>query len=342
MIASLIARPGSDRVVLVAPHARAPYEAALPYFSSNVSVRDELAARVLDWHDEGSAEALEAAADVLGSIALKPTIPRAVVDLNRGWAGRVETVETLFGKGAVDTWVRANLVEGGLERLEGYWRGAMAELRAACANATGLVELHSYGDLGSSYDRVGGGRPVRRPTTAIVHGAPWATARPVGIARLIPANLRGTPWRIESAVGNALADVGLEPGPSPYPTLLPWNLSARFLADRWFGWLASSGRLPASTASALVDLCWGHEQDPTVDVACEGGGGFEGAQALAAQLGEWSHEGPALADRFSDETGVFTLGVELRIDRVADAPAMGRAVANALAAGATPAPVSRR
>jgi hypothetical protein len=328
--ASLLRTEGGGPVVLVAPHARAPLAAAARLVTSEPKIQADFAARVEDWHDEGSGEALAAAAQVLGAVSLRPALPRALADLNRGWAGRIETVETLFGKGAVDAWVRGNLVPGALDALERYWRGAMAELRAACVDARALVELHSYGDLGSTYDREGGGRPVRRPACAIIHGAPWASARPVGISRLIPANLRGTPWRIEGRVGDALALAGFEPGPSPYPTLLPWNLSARFLADRWFRWLGATGRLPADTAEALTDRCWGNEQDPAIDEAIDGGTGLAGVAPLAAQLGAWSHDGPALADRFALETGVFTLGVELRIDRVADAPAFGKAVGEAL------------
>ena len=38
-----------------------------------------------------------------------------------------------------------------------------------------------------------GGRPLRRSEAAVVLSTPWATQRPVGLARLLPGDLRGTP-----------------------------------------------------------------------------------------------------------------------------------------------------
>jgi hypothetical protein len=248
-------------------------------------------------------------------------MPRGVVDLNRGWKGRQEQVETLFGKGALDQWVRANLVPGAEPRLEGWYRAAMAEIRAAAADVPVLVELHSYGDLGSTYDRNAGGRPMRRSEAAVVHGAPWASAFPVGLSRFVPANLRGTPWTLEARVGASLADRGIAIGPSPYPTLLPWTISARFLAERWFRWLGRSGRLPTDLAARLADLAWTDEQaEPEHPALTE----------LTAALGDWSHAGARLADGFAVEDGSATLGVELRVDLVRHAAAFGEAVADAV------------
>lgn len=57
-----------------------------------------------------------------------------------------------------------------------------------------------YGDLGSTYDRLRGGRPLRRSEAAVVLSTPWATQLPVGLARLLPGDLRGTPKARENAV----------------------------------------------------------------------------------------------------------------------------------------------
>jgi hypothetical protein len=331
---SLAVVPGSTLVTLVAPHAHAPAERAVELVIDDPGVQHELLDRIADWHDEGSREALDAANAATGWTALRPTLPRGLVDVNRGWRGRQEEKETLFGKGAVDQWIRASLRPGSLERLESWHRRALDQIRTTSAESRGIVELHSYGDLGSTYDRHAGGRPVRRSEAAVVHGAPWANAYPVGIARLIPASLRGTPWALERLVGDALAGVGINVGPSPYPTTTPWAVSPRFLADRWFRWLGRTGRIPAATADHLATLAWTEEQDEEVDAAAEGTAPepahLKGARALARRLGAWSHEGGALGDAFSAEDPSFTLVVELRVDLVERAPEVGAAVARAV------------
>jgi hypothetical protein len=53
---------------------------------------------------------------------------------------------------------------------------------------------------------------------------------------------------------------------------------------------------------------------------------------LAHRLGQWSHDGADLGDWFGAEDGSFTIGVELRLDRIDDAAAFGEAVADALKA----------
>ena len=53
--------------------------------------------------------------------------------------------------------------------------------------------FQGYGDLGSTYDLQNGGRPLRRSEAAVVVSTPWATQQPVGLARLLPGDLRGTP-----------------------------------------------------------------------------------------------------------------------------------------------------
>jgi hypothetical protein len=305
-------------VVVVAPHAYTALGGASALFRAETPAA-ELDDRVADWHDLGSLEAMEACARHLGCAALRPSLPRAVLDLNRGWAPRPGP-ETLFSKGAVDAWTRTWLAEGALERLQQVHHEFMMDLRAACTGARGLVETHSYGDLGSTYDRQHGGRPVRRGATAIVVGAPWAAAFPVGISRFIPANLVGTPWSLHRAVGDALAGIDLAPGPNPYPAQVPWALSARFLADRWFTWLGSTGQITAGEAERLADFAWFDELDEAPGVAA----------SLAARLGEWTHDGADLGQRFLAETGCFTLVVELRIDLVARARDMGRALGEAL------------
>jgi hypothetical protein len=330
---------GSERgatppIVLVAPHGTAPLEAAAPLVEG--AVQTDFAARVADWHDEGSAEALEAAADALGLPGFRPGLPRALVDLNRGWTGRTEAKETLFGKGALDAWCSANLRPGARDAVEAYYRAAIAELEAAAAHARGFVELHSYGDLGSTYDREAGGRPVRRAMCAVVTATPWASAYPVGLARLLPGDLRGTPYAIERAVSDSLATAGFMPGPSPYPTQGPWALSTRFLAARWFTWLASTGRLSDEAATRLKRAAWHDEQDAEIEAVATGSveepAALRGVRDLARAMGAWSHEAGDLGLRFLDATGTFTLVVELRVDRAADGAAFGRAVAEGLRA----------
>jgi hypothetical protein len=318
---SLVHLRGRSGVLFVAPHAVAPLEAAADLVLAGADVQRELALRIADWHDLGTLEALDAATARSGYTGLRPSLPRGLVDLNRSWRGRAEERESLLGKSAVDQWVRQHLRPGAESTIAAWYRAAMAEVRAAAREASGLVELHSYGDLGSTYDRQAGGRPVCRAEVAVVHGAPWVTAYPVGLSRLLPANLRGTPWRIEARVGAALVRRGLTPAPGPYPAQLPWTLSARFLAERWFRWLGRTARLPVETAERLADLAWTDElaeveQDDT--------------RALARALDAWTHEGSRLAETFSAEEGSFTLGIELRNDRLADAAAFGEAVAEVL------------
>ena len=332
---ALIARAGSAPVLLVAPHATAALEAARPFVDADPAVQAELATRVAEWHDEGSGEAMDAAAARLGAPGLRPILPRGLMDLNRGWKGRVEAKETLFGKGALDAWAGAHLREGARPALEGWYRQALAEIRAAAQPARGLVEVHSFGDLGSTYDKQGGGRPVRRPEASVVTATPWASAYPVGLARLLPGDLRGTPWALERAVTDALAGAGFRAGPSPYPTQGPWALSMRYLAARWFAWLGRTGRLPADTVATLTTLAWTDDQDPHMEAVATGEvaetDALRGVRELARAMGAWSHEAGHLGDTFLAEDGGFTLVVELRNDRVADAEAFGVAVADGLA-----------
>ena len=164
---------------------------------------------------------------------------------------------------------------------------------------------------------------------------PWASAYPVGLARLLPGDLRGTPWALERAVTDALAARGFRAGPSPYPNQGPWALSVRFLAARWFAWLGRTGRLPADTAAELVRLAWTDDQDPAAEAVATGEApeteALRGVRDLARAMGAWSHEAGRLGDAFLAEEGAFTLVVELRNDRVADAEAFGEAVADGLA-----------
>jgi hypothetical protein len=321
-------------IVLVAPHGTAPLEAAAPLIAPDV--QQELAARVADWHDEGSAEAMEAAAAALGLPGFRPGLPRALVDLNRGWKGRQEAKETLFGKGALDAWCSTHLLAGAREAVEGHYRASLMQLEAVSTDAYAFVELHSYGDLGSTYDREAGGRPVRRAECAVVTATPWATAYPVGLARLMPGDLRGTPYAIERAVCDALAVAGFRPGPSPYPTQGPWALSTRFLAARWFGWLAEQGRIGAEAALRLKRSAWHDEQDAEVEAVATGDApepdALRGVRELARAMGAWSHDAGELGQRFLAETGTFTLVAELRVDRAVDGAAFGRAIAEGLRA----------
>ena len=277
---------------------------------------------------------MAAAARHLGAPGLAPILPRGLMDLNRGWKGRVEAKETLFGKGALDAWAAAHLREGGREALEGWYRAALGQIRAAAEAAQGFVEVHSFGDLGSTYDKQAGGRPVRRPEAALISATPWASAYPVGLARLLPGDLRGTPWPLERAVTDALQVRNFRVGPAPYPTQGPWALSARFLAARWFRWLAQTGRLPMATAETLVALAWTDEQDPRLEAAATGQSeepaDLVGVRDLAKAMGAWSHDAGQLGDIFLSEDKAFTLVVELRNDRTDDAEPFGLAVAEGL------------
>lgn len=326
--------PGHGPILLVSPHATADLAQAVPFVDADPAIQAELAERVAEWHDAGSGEAMAAAAKHLGAPGLAPILPRGLMDLNRGWKGRVEAKETLFGKGALDAWAAAHLQLGGREALEGWYRAALGQIRENAEGVKGFVEVHSFGDLGSTYDMQAGGRPVRRPQAALIGGTPWASAYPVGLARLLPGDLRGTPWPLERAVTDALQSRDFRVGPGPYPNQGPWSLSARFLADRWFRWLAAAGQLPNQTAATLVALAWTDEQDPRLEAVATGQAEepaeLLGVRQLAQAMGGWSHDAGRLGDQFLSEAKVFTLVVELRNDRTADAEAFGTAVAEGL------------
>ena len=160
--------------------------------------RSLVAEEMNEWHDEGSGEALEACCKRLALQGFRPRLPRGLVDLNRGWQGRSEEVESLFGKGAVSGWAKRHVKS--LEAVEEVYRSCLEELRKGSESSLGFVELHSYGDLGSTYDRERGGRPLPRSEAAVVVSTPWATQFPVGLARLLPADLRGTPKKLERSL----------------------------------------------------------------------------------------------------------------------------------------------
>ncbi len=312
--------PGKNDVVFTAPHGYAEFTMASPFVDSDAAVQQELEARVAEWHDEGSREALDAAARASGRVGIRPLLPRGLMDLNRGWKGRVEAKETLFGKGALDGWAREHLAPGAEPALEAWYRAALGEVRRVSEGARGLVELHSYGDLGSTYDKQAGGRPVRRSQAAVIPATPWASAYPVGLARFVPGDLRGADWALERRAGDALADIGIRVGPHPYPAQGPWTLSIRFLAAKWFRWLGDTGRVGKDAADALIERAWTDEQadDPA------------GTESLLKDMGAWTHDPGDLGMRFREETGVFTLVAELRIDLVHKAEDFGRAVAHAV------------
>lgn len=324
-------------VVLVCPHPAAPVDPIRAFYACDPDTQREVEARVLDWTDAGALEATTACAEALPALALRPALSRAAVDLNRSWDASVDpaAAETLLGKPALDAWSRDHLAAGAADALRIWHRRALAELRAAAAapGVRALVEIHSYGALGSTYDRLAGGRPVRRPPSAIVRGGPWKTAYPSGLSRLLPACLDGTPWHVEAALAPELAAAGFPPGPDPYPAALkgsppPWSVSSRFLAERWFRWLGRAGLLSGGAAERLADLAWeGEHADPIValDEADR-----PAAADLAALLAAWTPEGSALADRFHAEDGSFTAIVEMRDDLVPRAPDLGRAVATGL------------
>lgn len=323
---------GKAPVLLVAPHTVAPLLPASSLVRDDPQTQAEFAAHVAEWHDVGSAEMLTAAAAVLDATALCNALPRGMLDLNRGWRGRVEAKETLFGKGAVDATVAPWLIPQARETLQQCHRQAHDAVRRAAQGQRGLVELHSYGELGSTYDRLNGGRPVRRPKTAIVDATPWASAFPVGLAKLVPGDLRGAPWPLCNAVARALSAADLSPGPHPYPTQGPWTLSMRFVADRWFQWLGDIGQLPKATAARLSDLAWTDEQHPDLDAALAGefAEDLAGLPELAQVTLAWSGEASDLGARFLRETGTFGTTVEIRLDLAPRADAAGRAVAAGL------------
>eukprot|EP00440_Ansanella_granifera_P070937 gb/GFBE01076990.1/.p1 GENE.gb/GFBE01076990.1/~~gb/GFBE01076990.1/.p1 ORF type:complete len:357 (+),score=65.78 gb/GFBE01076990.1/:1-1071(+) len=330
----LVLRNGTGRVLLVAPHALTELEAAKPFLNSQSEIQAQLAEEVAEWHDDGSGEAFEEAARRLGAPGLRPVIPRGLMDLNRGWKGRAEAKETLFGKGALSSWASEHLQPGAREALEGWYRGAIGMIQDASKDRKGFVEIHSYGDLGSTYDKEAGGRPVRRSEAALVLSTPWATQYPVGLARLLPGDLRGTPKALERSMDQALERNGFRLGPSPYPATGPWALSMRFLASRWFAWLADTGRLPAATAAHLATLAWTDEQDEEAEAVAKGereeSDRLLGVRKLALDMGEWSHSAGRLGEEFLEQAGCFTAVVEMRNDRVQDAAAFGLAIAEAL------------
>ncbi|MBI5609831.1 MAG: hypothetical protein HY902_13245 [Deltaproteobacteria bacterium] len=328
-----VVRRSGAPVLLVAPHATAPLGPATGFVQADSEVQTQFAAHVAEWHDAGSAEVLEACGVALGATTARAGLPRGLLDLNRGWRGRVEEQETLFGKGAVDGWVGERLRPGALGELEGMYRRAMAQLRQAARGTRGIVDLHSYGELGSTYDQRNGGRPVRRAAVAIVDSVPWRTARPVGLARLIPGDLRGLPWPLHRLLGEELATAGLALGPHPYPSQAPWTLSGRYLAERWFQWLAATGRLPDATAERLGELAWSDEQHADLDAAAGGAAvqDLEGVAELAKITQAWDAQASQLAEQFLAETGAFATTVELRLDLVGQAEAVGAAVARAVA-----------
>ena len=67
-----------------------------------------------------------------------------------------------------------------------------------------------------------------------------------------------------------LEEKGFRLGPSPYPIQGPWAISTRFLAARWFQWLAQKGHLPAETSEHLSMLAWVNEQDAEAEAVATG------------------------------------------------------------------------
>jgi hypothetical protein len=323
--------PGEGPCLWVAPHAPATVPEADRWVRDDPGVQSAFAERIAGWHDGGTDEALLGATRTSGWRGLYPTLPRGLVDLNRPWKGREEAQETLFGKGALDQWTQGALRPGVALEIEAWHRAALARIEEASSGCRGLVEIHSYGDLGSTYDRMAGGRPVRRSEVSLIPSTPWNTGRPVGLSRLVPADLRGTPRTLERAIDAQVTALGLTLGPSPYPPMSPWAVSVRFLAARWFTWLGRVGHLPAATAARLAHLAWVDEQNPLVEEVATGTTPepqeLRGVAALAGRLGAWSHEGAALGDTFLAQDRTFTLVVELRIDLVDRSEAFGEAIA---------------
>ncbi|CAK9045592.1 unnamed protein product [Durusdinium trenchii] len=330
---------GADRapVLLVAPHATAELDTVASFVAGWPENRPEVAEEMNEWHDEGSGEAFEVCCTQLQAPGFRPILPRGLMDLNRGWLGRTEEAETLFGKGALSAWSKEHLKVGASELLETWYRNALHEIRMASELGHGMVEIHSYGDLGSTYDRLRGGRPLRRSEAAVVLSTPWATQLPVGLARLLPGDLRGTPKALERLVDEELERAGFHLGPSPYPAQGPWALSTRFLAARWFRWLAQKGHLPSATAEHLVTLAWCNEHDAETEQVATGQldarndhSRLQGVRELALRMGDWSHAASQLGDEFCKEAGCFTLVIEMRCDLVKSAEAFGTAIAEAL------------
>lgn len=328
-------REGSFPVLLVDPHATAELEEVGPFIQGWPENKLEVAEEMNEWHDVGSGEAFEAACRKLGAPGFRPVLPRGLVDLNRGWKGRAkDEQETLFSKGAISAWGLQHLNPDALDPLEQRYRGALEQLRKASQNLKGFVEMHSYGDLGSTYDLQNGGRPLRRSEAAVVVSTPWASQQPVGLARLLPGDLRGTPKKLERLVDLELEKQGFKLGPSPYPIQGPWALGIRYLAARWFQWLAEKGHLPMETAEHLAMLAWVNEQDAEAEAVATGKvpehGKLCGIRDLAVKMGEWSHSASDLGEVFQREAKCFTLVIEMRCDLAPRAEAFGLAIAEAL------------
>jgi hypothetical protein len=94
--------------------------------------------------------------------------------------------------------------------------------------------------------------------------------------------------------------------------------------------------IPIATALRLAHHAWHDEQAAEVDAVATGGAaetsGLVGVAELAKRMGAWSHDAGDLGRRFLAEDGAFTLVVELRVDRAAEAESFGRAVGAGLAA----------
>lgn len=99
--------------------------------------------------------------------------------------------------------------------------------------------------------------------------------------------------KLERLVDLELEKQGFKLGPSPYPIQGPWALGIRYLAARWFQWLAEKGHLPMETAEHLAMLAWVNEQDAEAEAVATGKvpehGKLCGIRDLAVKMGEWSH-----------------------------------------------------
>lgn len=311
-------------VFLITPHAGGDFARGRSFYQDGLDA--ELADRFEDWHEGGAAGVAVALSDVLGRPTTQVGLPRDVVDLNRPLLSEPPAVETLFGKSAIDGWTRARLRPGAEAELRAYYAASMAEIRAASRSARLFVEVHEYGEKGSTYDQQGAERrPFRRPACALIPGTPWSTSDLSslrGIERLLPANLAGLPWPLELAVGARLRPPFI-PGTSPYPTRTPWALSSRFLAAGFFAWAGQAGVIPVAAAAALADRAWGDPFD---------GAPVDGTEELAARVAEWKGDGGAgLVDRFNVEARLATMVIEIRNDLRADAAALGRQVGEGIA-----------
>lgn len=324
-------------ILCIAPHAIVPTDGrVLDLVREDLRDDPRVMEEAREWEEAGVIEARDAMNGALGGastgIPRLPRLPRWICDLNRPWSGRAGEEQSLLGKPAVPLGVRGWLREGALDDIHALYAADLEEARHLAAQARGIVEPHSFGALGSTFDAAGRGRPVARPATAIIVGAPWRTAHPTGLARFIAPTLDATPWPLQVAVGDALDAAGLTPGLNPYGSLLPWGLSMRALAAEWFRYLAESGALPADTARRLEDLAWGDVFDPMLDADEPG---LEGAAGLRDRLERWGTEGAELVQGFrATRPGWFILAVELREDiaRAGGGADFGRALARGVAA----------